>query len=211
MELFILNINIVDILVKIINKFGYTGIFVTTAMEYACFPVSSEFLLPFIGYSVSKGEMHILTAILTSTLGGITGSLFCYFVGRFSANFIEKKLCKRFKSIRAGINNAKRYFNKYGGRSVFLGRVFPIVRTYISIPAGMVKMNLSKFILYSGIGALLWNTVLISLGYFLGENWNNTKIFISQYAGILKILMPVLLFLILIKILVPRCKKAQKR
>lgn len=167
--------NIINILIEIINSFGYLGIFVATGLEYACFPVSSELLLPFIGYTVSKGELNIFYTILVSTAGGVIGCTFCYLIGRFFGDFINATICKRFKSAKIGIDNAKNHFNKYGCQSVMVGRVFPIVRTYISIPAGMAKMNFFEFIIFSGIGALVWNTLLISIGFFLGEHWSEAK------------------------------------
>lgn len=163
----------------IIKKLGYGGIFVSTGLEYACFPISSELLLPFIGFSVFKGQMNLFYTILASTLGGMAGCSFCYFVGRFGEHFINRTLCRRFRTIAIGIQHAKQYFKKYGKQSVLIARVFPIARTYISIPAGMAKMDFRNFLLYSTIGALVWNTVLISLGYFLGDHW-------SGIAGVLK-------------------------
>lgn len=177
--------NIFTILMIIIQKLGYLGIFASTALEYACFPISSELLLPFIGFTVSKGEMNLIYTIIISTLGGVAGCSFCYCIGRFGGKFIDRTLCRKFKGIRLGIQHAKGYFNRYGKQSVLIARVFPIARTYISIPAGMAKMDYSSFVLYSALGAFVWNTVLISLGYFLGDHWDETAFFMSQHKGIL--------------------------
>lgn len=156
-----------------VNSFGYLGIFIATSLEYGCFPVSSEVLLPFIGYFVYGGKLSLFGAILVSTAGGIVGSLVCYCFGRFGKNFIEHRLCRKYMSLKKGVENAERVFNKYGRQSVLIARVFPIARTYISIPAGLAGMSVTLFIFYTTLGAFLWNTMLISAGYFLGEYWRS--------------------------------------
>lgn len=193
--------NIFDILIKIINKLGYAGIFAATGLEYACFPISSELLLPFIGYTVSKGGLSLILTIITSTLAGVLGSLFCYFLGRFGGRFIDRTLCQRFQGAKIGIDTAKRHFNKYGNRSVLLARVFPIARTYISIPAGMSRMPISSFVIYTGVGALVWNTILISTGYYMGEHWSEAGKVISEnkiyiYIAVTAIIIMVIYLLI---------------
>ncbi len=162
---------IIDAVTEMVNTFGYLGIFIATSLEYGCFPVSSEVLLPFIGYFVYRGRLSLFGAILVSTGGGIVGSLVCYCFGRFGKSFIEKRLCRRFKSLEKGIKSAERVFERYGKQSVLIARVFPIARTYISIPAGLAGMNTAVFVIYTAIGSLAWNTMLISAGYFPGEYW----------------------------------------
>lgn len=158
----------IDTLKGMVDSFGYIGIFIATSLEYGCFPVSSEVLLPFIGFFVFGGEMSLFGAVMASTAGGVAGSLFCYCLGRFGRKFIERTLCKKFGSLKKGLDAAGGIFEKYGSRSVLFARVFPIVRTYISFPAGLMGMNIYAFILYTALGALAWNTMLISAGYFLG-------------------------------------------
>lgn len=203
--------NIFNILMIIIQKLGYLGIFASTALEYACFPISSELLLPFIGFTVSKGEMNLVYTILASTLGGVAGCSFCYCIGRFGGDFIDRTLCRKFKGIRLGIQHARGYFNRYGKQSVLIARIFPIVRTYISIPAGMAKMDYGGFVLYSALGALVWNTVLISVGYFLGDHWNETAFFMGQHKGILFIMVIVISSMIVYHTFFKRRKRKVKR
>lgn len=162
----------VSFLSGIIETLGYGGIFAAVALEYACFPVSSEILLPFIGYSVYLGELSLFKAIFSSTLGGGVGCSVCYFAGRFGRGILER-IFKEGGAVSMGICKAEDCFNSMGKQSVFFGRLMPIVRTYISFPAGMAKMKYSKFLIFSISGALLWNTVLISLGFFLGEHWES--------------------------------------
>ena len=158
----------IDTLKGMVDSFGYIGIFIATSLEYGCFSVSSEVLLPFIGFFVFGGEMSLFGAILVSTAGGIAGSLVCYCFGRFGRRFIEKTLCSNYSSLRKGLEKAGRVFDKYGSKSVLIARVFPIARTYISIPAGLMGMNIYVFVIYTAVGSFVWNTMLISAGYFLG-------------------------------------------
>ena len=112
--------------------------------------------------------MSLFGAILVSTAGGIAGSLVCYCFGRFGRRFIEKTLCSKYSSLKKGLEKAGRVFDKYGSKSVLIARVFPIARTYISIPAGLMGMNIYVFVIYTAVGSFVWNTMLISAGYFLG-------------------------------------------
>lgn len=167
--------NLFDILTNIIETLGYGGVFTATGLEYACFPISSELLLPFIGYTVSKGNMNLPITILVSTAAGVFGSFCCYTTGRIGGSFLEQTICKRFKTIHIGMEKAKDIFRHYGRQSVFFARVFPLARTYISFPAGMASMPTGEFLLYTALGAFLWNTLLISCGYFFGSHLNTIK------------------------------------
>ena len=177
-----------------VNSFGYLGIFISTSLEYGCFPVSSEVLLPFIGFFVFGGEMSLFGAILVSTAGGIAGSLVCYCFGRFGRRFIEKTLCSKYSSLKKGLEKAGRVFDKYGSKSVLIARVFPIARTYISIPAGLMGMNIYVFVIYTAVGSFVWNTMLISAGYFLGGYGSLIK------GNILFYVIMVLVSIVLIKL-----------
>ena len=184
----------IDALTGMVNSFGYLGIFISTSLEYGCFPVSSEVLLPFIGFFVFGGEMSLFGAILVSTAGGIAGSLVCYCFGRFGRRFIEKNLCSKYSSLKKGLEKAGRVFDKYGSKSVLIARVFPIARTYISIPAGLMGMNIYVFVIYTAVGSFVWNTMLISAGYFLGGYGSLIK------GNILFYVIMVLVSIVLIKL-----------
>ena len=184
----------IDTLKGMVDSFGYIGIFIATSLEYGCFPVSSEVLLPFIGFFVFGGEMSLFGAILVSTAGGIAGSLVCYCFGRFGRRFIEKTLCSKYSSLKKGLEKAGRVFDKYGSKSVLIARVFPIARTYISIPAGLMWMNIYVFVIYTAVGSFVWNTMLISAGYFLGGYGSLIK------GNILFYVIMVLVSIVLIKL-----------
>ena len=190
--------NLTDILSTIIFELGYIGIFISTGLEYACFPVSSEILLPFIGYSVAKTGLSFGLSLLSATFGGIVGSFFCYWCGRFMGCFIENTLCKKFITVDKTLNKAKGFFNKHGNGSVLFGRVFPLVRTYISIPAGMSKMPISKFLFFTGIGALVWNTILMGCGYLFGEHWQEVNTIFSENKTLIILILALLIYIVYI-------------
>lgn len=205
------SMNLLHILKDIIISLGYGGIFIATGLEYACFPVSSEILLPLIGYTIAAGEMNLIFSIFISTFAGTLGSLFCYMMGRLGGTFLEQTLCKRFETLQIGMDKAKHVFEQYGKISVLLGRMFPIARTYISFPAGMTSMRVTTFLIYTAIGAFCWNTILISCGYFLGKNWKYVISFYSNHEWILTLAIGLIFIFIVFHIRKKRMKNFSKK
>lgn len=191
--------DLIIMLMSFVDRFGYLGVFFSTALEYACFPVSSEILLPFIGCCVYNGSMSLTKCIGISILGAAIGCSVCFFAGRFGRHIIKKLSSKSV--VKKGIEKSERKFRKYGSFSVFIFRLFPISRTYISFPAGMSGMAYSKFLLYSVLGALVWNSVLIGIGYLLGEHWNNFAVFFSSHKGLINIIFIAACAVIALKML----------
>jgi len=188
--------NILYSVSEFVTNHGYIGIFIATALEYACFPVSSEILFPFIGYCAARGGLNIVLSVFISTLAAIAGCSFCYLMGRFGQKLLAITLFKIFPKTKLAVDNASSWFIKKGSMSVLFGRLFPLVRTYISFPAGIAKMNYIKFISLTYAGAALWNTALISSGYLLGEHWEEAKIIIKSpffiiCSGIVLIMFPI--------------------
>ncbi|MDD3394359.1 MAG: DedA family protein [Anaerotignum sp.] len=172
--------SLIEAIKQLIIELGAGGIFVATALEYGCFPVSSEILLPFIGYVIAVNGYSLFYTILIATIGGMIGTTSCYLVGRLGGKMFEK-LAERFEGIALGVGKAQGIFEKYGKESVFFARLFPIARTYISFPAGLAKMSAVPFLIYTAFGVFLWNTALISAGYFLGSHWDVCKAFLKAY------------------------------
>ena len=172
--------SLIEAIKQLILELGAGGIFVATALEYGCFPVSSEILLPFIGYVIAVNGYSLFHTILIATFGGMIGTTFCYLVGRLGGKMFDK-LAGRFESIALGVGKAQGIFEKYGKQSVFFARLFPIARTYISFPAGLAKMPAVPFLIYTFFGVIIWNTALISAGYFLGSHWEICKAFLNAY------------------------------
>lgn len=162
--------NFVDIIVSLVDNFGYMGVFIAVFLEYACLPLPSEVLLPFVGLLAATGRISLIGAIFVSILGGILGSLTCYSIGYFGGSLIIESLQRKFPSSRKSINKINHFIIKYQKSSVFLTRLVPLTRTYISLVVGTLKFDIIPFVLYSLGGIILWNTILIVIGYFLGEN-----------------------------------------
>ena len=184
---------ILTFLMDLINSVGYIGIVITVGLEYACFPMPSEVILPFVGFIAGNGSITLAGAIIASTIAGILGSLICYYIGYFGGTPILNFIGDKLPSSRKSIHSAKSYFDKYSRASILFGRIIPLARTYISIPAGIARMNIFIFILYSTIGIVVWNTILISLGYYLGSNWIKVQKIMSDYSLAIGIIFTLLI------------------
>ncbi|MGG7077586.1 DedA family protein [Clostridium sardiniense] len=186
---------IIDWLITFTETMGYIGILIVVALEYACFPMSSEILLPLIGMLVYKGELNYLLVVITSILAGIIGSTICYFIGVIGGAPLLNYSKLKFPKTRRVINSLNRWFNRYGKIAVLIARVVPITRTYVSILAGAQKLNYLTFIAYSSIGIAFWNTVLILIGYFLGDNFELITILLKKYLNIIVLVIIIIIFI----------------
>ncbi len=181
--------NIIQWIITFADQLGYLGIFISVALEYACFPISSEILLPLIGILVYNGRLKYLFAIITSIFAGIFGSTICYIIGVFGGVPLLNYSKRKFPKTRNTIDSLNNWFSKYGKITVLLARIVPITRTYISILAGAQRLNYITFITYSSIGIAFWNTVLILIGYFLGDNFGLITDILKRYSNIAIILL----------------------
>lgn len=155
-----------------IASWGYLGLFLLMILESSSFPIPSEVILPFAGYLVSVTQLELSVTIIVATIAGVIGSLIDYYIGRKGVNVLEKhKLLGRVVFSPEQLATASHWFYKYGSIMVFLGRLVPVVRTFISFPAGAVKMSVAKFVVLTAAGCLIWNSVLVYVGYYLGSNW----------------------------------------
>ena len=159
---------------------GYLGVFVAMAIESAMIPLPSELILPYAGFLVSDssqleplggGPWSYWIVVVVATIGNTVGSLISYAIGAYGGRpFLERY--GRYLLIRPHeIELADRFFASHGAATVFIGRLLPVVRTFISFPAGVVRMPLGRFIAYSTAGALLWSMLLVYAGTVLGANW----------------------------------------
>ena len=156
----------------IVSQLGYFGIGGGMLIESMCIPLPSEAILPVAGFMVADGAISYFWANIAVAAGSLAGSLIAYFVGYYGGRPFILKYGKSFFVSEEKFNKADHIFNKYGGTAVFFGRLLPIIRTFISLPAGIAKMDLKKFILFSLAGMLPWNAILIFLGYKFGENYD---------------------------------------
>lgn len=189
---------ILTFLMDLINSVGYIGIIAAVGLEYACFPLPSEVVLPFVGFIASGGNITLFGAIAASTLAGILGSLICYCIGYWGGTPILNLIGDKMPSSRKSLHAARDYFDRYSRISIMFGRVIPLARTYISIPAGISRMNIFIFVLYSALGIVVWNTVLISLGYYLGSNWTVVQKIMSDYSLIVGVAAVLILIAFII-------------
>lgn len=155
----------------IINSLGYFGIAAGMFLESACIPLPSEVVLPIAGYMVSDLRISLLGANIAVAIGSMCGSLLAYTVGYYGGRPFILKYGKYFFVSSEHFYKAETIFNKYGVAAVFFGRLMPVIRTFISLPAGIARMNLKKFLVFSLVGMLPWNFLLIFLGYKLGPKF----------------------------------------
>jgi len=178
-------------LIPYIEQFGLIAILVIITLEYACFPIPSEVVLPFSGYVTSQGNINFVLLLIVSIVAGIVGSMICYAIGYFGGNPIIDTLIGKFPKWEKGLRASKGWFDKRGTVAVMLGRVVPLMRTYISFVSGIARQNPLTFILFSGIGIAVWNFILVGAGYLLGENFHLVAGYIKEYAYIIAPLVAI--------------------
>lgn len=183
---------------EIVGSLGYWGIGGGMLLESACIPIPSEIILPLGGFMVADGRVDLILANVAVAVGSLFGSTLAYVVGYYGGRPFILKYGKYFFVSEEHFYAAEKTFIKYGSAAVFFGRLLPIIRTFISLPAGMAKMDYKKFISFSLVGMLPWNFILIFLGYKLGANYESVvrPIFKKfEYVVVLAI-VAVILFLI---------------
>ena len=156
---------------QFIDNYGYIAVAVLMAMENACIPVPSELILGFAGYLVFAERMTFTGAMVAGMVGGIAGSIFAYVVGATGGRKFVDKYGKYFFIKKSHVDLAQRWFDKYGIRAVFFSRMLPVVRTFISLPAGFARVKFPAFLLFTIAGSLPWTALILYAGILLGENW----------------------------------------
>jgi membrane protein DedA with SNARE-associated domain len=155
-----------------INALGYWGVGAMMAIESACVPLPSEIIMPFAGYLVSQGEMTLFAVSLAGALGCVAGSVLAYAVGYYGGRAAIEKYGKYILISHHDLDVADRFFIRYGSSAIFFSRLMPVVRTFISLPAGIARMNFSKFVIYTFVGSFPWCLGLAWIGLKLGDNWD---------------------------------------
>jgi len=161
--------------INLMTVFGYTGLFVLSLLESAAIPIPSEIVLPFAGFLVASGQFLFWPAVLLATLGNVVGSAILFWIGISGGRWILEKYGKYVFIHHSEIEKGEAWFERHGAKAVFWGRMMPIVRTFISLPAGVSRMNFKKFLLYTTLGALPWNFALVYLGMKAGQNWDSFR------------------------------------
>lgn len=195
---------IISFIVETASAWGYLGIIILMTLESCFIPFPSEVVMIPAGYLAHKGELDITLCILSGTLGSVLGALINYYICFFWGKNFVLKWGKYF-----GINEAKfakfETFNKHGEFSTFTCRLLPGIRQYISMPAGLVKMKLVNFILFTALGSAIWVAILVFLGYYIGQNEELIKTYLTQ------ILIIIIVFVILASLIYIKIKKPFKK
>jgi membrane protein DedA with SNARE-associated domain len=180
-------------LVKIIGDMGYFGIFLLMAMESSLFPIPSELVVPPAGYLASQGQMNIWIVIFLSTLGSLTGAFFNYAIACFLGRPWLLKYGKYFLIPPEKFARVESFFLRHGEISTFTGRLIIVVRHLISLPAGLSKMNLLKFTIFTVVGSFIWVSILAYIGFIVGDNMDLVKSYYKQVVIGLVIIMAFVL------------------
>ena len=154
-----------------IAVYGYVAVAVLMAMENACIPIPSELILGFAGYLIFAEQMTFTGAMTAGMIGGMLGSIFAYLVGSHGGRKFVDKYGKYFLVKKSHVDLAQSWFDKYGIRAVFFSRMLPVVRTFISLPAGFARVNFKQFLFYTFAGSLPWTALILYAGVLLGDNW----------------------------------------
>lgn len=178
-----------SLIVSVISKSGYFGVTLLMALESAGIPIPSEIVMPFSGYLVTTGRFSLWLATFWATVGNLFGSLILYLVGYYGGRRIVIKYGRYFLISQEELNKSDQWFKKYGSLAIFFSRMTPIVRTYISLPAGIAKMNLVKFLSYTFFGSVPWNLALAYSGVILGSHWKDLEIYFRKFDYVILILI----------------------
>lgn len=182
--------HIINIIIVILDKLGYLGTFLGMLFESACIPIPSEIILPFGGYLSFKGHLNLVLVIISGTLGGTVGSIIAYLIGSRGGRPLVEKYADKLHLSKEKIEKSDAMFNKYGDKIIFFSRLLPIIRTFISLPAGIAKMNFSKFVLYTIVGSAIWSAFLVYLGFIMGENWETIRSY-YHYADVAMVILVI--------------------
>ena len=170
-------------IIGLVETLGYPGLAIVVALENVFPPIPSEAILPMAGFLVGQGRMTLVGAILASTVGSVAGALLLYWLGRGLGEDRVRHLIVKYGRWmlvdESDLDRSKGWFDKHGNEAVFLSRLAPLVRSLISVPAGVAKMPIWKFTLYTAAGSGLWNAGLIAAGWALGANWS----LVEKYQG----------------------------
>ena len=197
---------------NVMNDFGYLGIALLIAIENIFPPIPSEVILTFGGFMTTYSSLHVIGVVISSVIGSVLGAIILYLVGRLLSKeklekLVEGKIGKILRFKKEDIEKANRWFEKRGNFTVFFCRFIPVVRSLISIPAGMTKMKFVPFVLLTTIGSSIWNIVLVILGVVTGASWEKVVGYIDNYS---KVVLIIILSLIVIGVAVFYKKRISK-
>lgn len=192
--------DLIDVLaqfvVHTIDILGYPGIFLLMLVESCGIPMPSEVIMPFSGFLVADGKMTLWAITVAGTIGNLVGSLLAYWIAYRGGRPLIEKYGKYILISKHDLDLADRWFKKYGDWTVFFGRLLPVVRTYISFPAGVAKMDVKRFSIFTTLGALPWTLLFGWLGVKMGANWEaiRTKLHNFDMAILVLVIVCIVLY-----------------
>ena len=205
-----------QIIINIMEQVGYLGVFLLIAIENIFPPIPSEVILVFGGFMTTYTTLNIPIMILAATLGSLVGAIVLYYIGKiFNKERLKKiisgKIGKVLRLKASDIEKADKWFDTKGNKTVFFCRFIPIVRSLISIPAGMSEMPMQKFLIYTILGSLIWNTVLIIVGSIVGDKWETIVGYLDNFSNIILIILVIIFVVAMYYWFVIRKKKQNKK
>lgn len=185
-----------EVLTYMMNTFGYLGVCFLIAIENIFPPIPSEVILTFGGFMTTYTRLTVPGVIVFSTIGSLIGALILYRVGmelnrERLGRMMESRMFRRLGFEKSDVEKTIAAFEKHGKKAVLFGRCIPIIRSLVSVPAGMAQMNLSVFLFYTTIGSTAWNVLLVSLGAALGASWETILVYLNRYSGVVRLLLIV--------------------
>jgi membrane protein DedA with SNARE-associated domain len=181
----------------LIDQFGLAGIFIGMVLESACIPLPSEVIMLTGGFFVAKGTFSFWGVVAAGVIGNFIGSIIIYWIGAKGARSLLEAYGKYIFLNHKHLEKSEAWFAKYGEWAAFFGRNLPFIRTFISLPAGIARMNFARFCLFTLLGCLPWNIALTYLGYSLGANWTKAEAYVRpvSYAVLVIIILIIARFL----------------
>jgi membrane protein DedA with SNARE-associated domain len=195
---------IVGWVVDLMEALGAPGVGLAIALENLFPPLPSEVFLPLAGFAAARGDLSLVAAIVWTTIGSVVGAVFLYGLGAALGRQRLRAIVDRMPLVDvADVDKAEEWFARHGPKAVFFGRMVPLVRSLISVPAGVERMSFVLFLLLTAAGSLIWNSVFVLLGYALGENWH----LVEGYAGILSRVVLVAIVVAVVVFVVRRIRR----
>lgn len=194
---------VINFILSFISASGYLGIFLLMVLESALIPIPSEVIMTFSGFLAYTGTFDIWLVVLVGTLGNLLGSWIAYFVGIRVGRAAILRYGRYVMLRESHLSIAENWFRRYGDKMIFLSRMTPLVRTVISLPAGISRMDLKKFSLYTFVGSIPWNIAMAYIGFILGQNW----VEIEGTANVLDILVVAVVIAVIAFYIVRRYAK----
>ena len=178
-------------IISFISKFSYFGIFILMFLESCNIPIPSEVIMTFAGFLVFEGHMNLILVGIIGGVGSLFGSIISYYIGYYGGYPIVNKYGRYFFVSHKDLNSGISWIGRYGDIVAFLSRILPVVRTFISLPAGILKMKISKFVIFSFLGSLIWSFFLTIIGFYFGYKW-------KEFSGLIQSLSNYILILVIL-------------